>query len=85
MPLGKLSKETIKKARKLLQKIKDKIEAIDKITDSPDKDVHKMQELYDERANLSSEFYTLIPHAEFAHDVIKPIEDAETLRVCSLH
>ena len=76
-----MTSETIEKARAILAEIGNRVGDLEKQRQeaSINADHDKIKEDFDQLAELSSQFYELIPHSQFAFDAVPPINDANEL------
>jgi len=79
VPLVKLSTEVLDEATKILNQISDLLKLVQLEHTKPpsEMDFTKVQGYYDEMADLSNTFYELLPHKNFSHTSIPPINDSE--------
>lgn len=75
MPLGTLSKERLSDARNVLLNIREVLTRIDALRNESIPDLDKLLTELELVAELSSEFFELIPHSNFSHSTIGPLDD----------
>ncbi len=73
LPLGKLTKELIAEARRVLDDLSRVIDGIDEQRKEATPDLEVMQENYQKISDLSSVFFELIPHGDYAAATIREI------------
>ncbi|XP_073244839.1 poly [ADP-ribose] polymerase tankyrase-like isoform X3 [Porites lutea] len=69
MPFGRLSKDTLEKAREVLREIKAIVETIDR------RNLEGTEEKFEKIAELSNTYYMLMPMASYTYERIKPLND----------
>eukprot|EP01125_Pyxidicula_operculata_P008837 TRINITY_DN292_c0_g1_i1.p1 TRINITY_DN292_c0_g1~~TRINITY_DN292_c0_g1_i1.p1 ORF type:complete len:2964 (-),score=944.30 TRINITY_DN292_c0_g1_i1:25-8748(-) len=80
MPLSRLNQKTVDEAMKILSSINERLESLkeesEKINPNEIK-LDKVQQAYDEIAELSNSFYELIPHSRFGDSQIEPFSSVD--------
>ncbi|KAH9523062.1 hypothetical protein Btru_065649 [Bulinus truncatus] len=81
MPFGRMKRETLLEARRILTDISELIEKVTKLRNHLTPDVHvEYQTNCEEIAKLTNEYYHLIPIYGFENDTIQPISEKKMLR-----
>jgi hypothetical protein len=85
MPLGRLERSALAQASHVLAQIKCSLEELTVLKSPADGviDAEAVRTKYEEVAQLSSQFYELIPHVEYNNQPISPFSNMEELKLKS--
>ncbi|XP_006818908.1 poly [ADP-ribose] polymerase tankyrase-like [Saccoglossus kowalevskii] len=80
MPFGRIPRDVLEQAREILNRIRPLVDEVEKQQDEGFPDLHQYQETMEKVADLSSEYFQLVPSANYVYEELTPLNEPDALK-----